>query len=160
MSQVKLCAKCGEDKPLNEFSRDATSRDDHARVCKACNRRYYLANRPAVLDRMRLYHAAHPEVARERVRRWEQRLRPTIFAHYGSTCACCGTTEDLTIDHIDGGGGAHRKELFGNSRKAGGRFYAWLIRNGFPAGYQTLCQPCNGSKREGERCRLIHSTGA
>ena len=157
MADIKRCTKCAEVKPFSKFSRDTSRHDGHQTACKACNRRYYESNRAAVLDRMRSYYVAHPEAVKERVRRWEQHLRPTVFAHYGSICACCGTTEDLTIDHIDGGGDAHRKELFGNSRKAGGKFYAWLIRNGFPGGFQTLCHPCNGSKREGERCKLTHS---
>ncbi len=35
--------------------------------------------------------------------------------------------------------------------------YRWLIRNGFPEGFQTLCMPCNSSKRDGDRCRLGHA---
>jgi len=153
---LKRCQKCGEVKPLSEFSRDASSCDGQARVCKACNRRYYQANRARVLARMHLYYEANPEAAKERVRRWEQNLRPTVFAHYGEVCACCGTSENLTIDHIAGDGAAHRRELFGNSRKAGAKFYAWLIKNNFPPGYQTLCHSCNNSKREGARCKITH----
>jgi len=32
----------------------------------------------------------------------------------------------------------------------------WLIKNGFPEGFQTLCRPCNGSKGDGDRCKLNH----
>lgn len=73
-----------------------------------------------------------------------------VFAHYGTSCACCGTTKDLTIDHIDGNGKEHREEVTGGSSS----FYAWLVRNGFPAGYQTLCATCNLSKGRGEHCRI------
>ena len=35
-------------------------------------------------------------------------------------------------------------------------FYGWLIANGFPPGYQTLCRPCNASKADSPACRLDH----
>ena len=58
---------------------------------------------------------------------------------YGGKCVCCGETiiEFLTIDHINGGGTKHRKEV------VGGRLYDWLIKNNFPEGYQILCMNCN-----------------
>jgi hypothetical protein len=59
-------------------------------------------------------------------------------------CQCCGEThvEFLTIDHIDGGGGKHRKEI-GNSS---GRMFRWLRDNGYPDGYRVLCMNCNWSR--------------
>jgi hypothetical protein len=84
-------------------------------------------------------------------------LREAVFSHYGQQCSCCGVTDRLTIDHINGGGGEHRKRLFGRPRQAGYPFYAWLARNGFPPGYQVLCLPCNQSKGRGERCQLDHA---
>jgi hypothetical protein len=82
-------------------------------------------------------------------------LRDQVFGHYGTVCACCGTTENLTIDHVNGGGTKHREELGGIG---GIQFYVWLIRNGFPEGFQTLCNPCNISKGNGLACRLKHDT--
>lgn len=57
------------------------------------------------------------------------------------SCACCGETrlEFLTVDHIDGGGGKHKKEI----NKTGDGFYNWLITNHFPSGYRVLCYNCN-----------------
>lgn len=37
MSEVKRCTKCGEEKPLNEFYREARSKDGHKAWCKACS---------------------------------------------------------------------------------------------------------------------------
>jgi len=64
---------------------------------------------------------------------------------YGGKCVCCGETEPtfLAIDHINGNGNAHRREL----RKAGSTFNTWLIKNDFPDAFQILCHNCNMSKR-------------
>ncbi len=37
MSEVKRCTKCGEEKPLNEFYREARSKDGYKAWCKACS---------------------------------------------------------------------------------------------------------------------------
>lgn len=69
------------------------------------------------------------------------RLRLRVIAAYGSKCVCCGETEPsfLTIDHVNGGGKTHHKQVgFGSN------FYYWLQRNNFPQdGFQLLCQNCN-----------------
>ncbi len=83
------------------------------------------------------------------------RLHDEVFGYYGRTCQCCGALRDLSIDHINGDGAEHRRVLYGGSHKGGGvRFYAWLKRNHFPSGYQTLCRQCNRSKSNGPKCRL------
>lgn len=88
---------------------------------------------------------------------YRDKVRAKVFDHYGWSCACCGATERLTIDHVNGDGAAHRIELYGTDRGKGGvPFYAWLVRQGFPPGYQTLCLSCNSSKQGGDRCRLDH----
>lgn len=68
--------------------------------------------------------------------------KQAVFAHYGEQCACCSIADQtvLTIDHINGNGCQHRKEL-GN--KSGFKFYLWLRSHQFPTGYQTLCYNCN-----------------
>jgi len=73
-----------------------------------------------------------------------------VLGHYGTACACCGATANLTIDHVNGDGKQHRKEIGVNSLA----IYRWLIKNDFPPGFQTLCMPCNVSKFDGERCRM------
>jgi len=83
-----------------------------------------------------------------------------VFDHYGHACACCGTAERLDIDHINGGGSAHRTALFGRANNGGADFYRWLVAQGFPPGYQVLCRPCNASKANGVTCRLDHSAAA
>lgn len=70
--------------------------------------------------------------------------RALVFGHYGTACTCCGEREPmfLVIDHINGGGTKHRKEV-----GAGTRFYQWLIKNGLPDGYQVHCASCNHGRR-------------
>jgi hypothetical protein len=65
------------------------------------------------------------------------RNRQAVLDHYGRVCACCGEKNEmfLVIDHVNGGGNQHRKEV--------GNVNAWLIKNNFPAGFQVLCMNCN-----------------
>jgi hypothetical protein len=71
------------------------------------------------------------------------RLRREVIEHYGPYCACCDEAnfEFLCLDHIDGGGTRHRKEIGGTSSK----LYAQLRKNDYPAGFRILCQNCNQS---------------
>ena len=112
----------------------------------------------------RLRRQLYPEKRRAARRRYRarrhQREREQVFAHYGTSCACCGAADRLTIDHVAGDGAEHRRAM-GN--RGGYRTYRWLIANGFPAGFQTLCEPCNLSKGRKPACRLGHvnsETGA
>lgn len=118
-------------------------------------------------ESQRRWRAAHPDRHREHNRRWREanrenvaeydrqrlaRERALVFRHYGTWCQCCGSEENLSIDHVHGGGAAHRAEV--GLGEGGSEFYHWLIQNHFPPGYQTLCMPCNSSKGDGERCRI------
>lgn len=173
---TKRCAECGEIKPLSEFHRRSKSPDGRAYKCKQCaiscerrrtgenrgvilarRRERYQERRDILLGRGQAYREDHREALAAQERERRAQLKERILAHYGTTCACCGTTDRLTIDHVNGDGARHREELFGDSQGGGfGQFYAWLARQGFPAGFQTLCHPCNSSKRSGDKCRIKH----
>jgi hypothetical protein len=73
-----------------------------------------------------------------------RQYRTDALVAYGNKCACCGevTTEFLGIDHIDGGGVQHRKEL----ALQGTHLYLWLKKEGYPEGFQVLCHNCNLAK--------------
>jgi hypothetical protein len=71
-----------------------------------------------------------------------------IISHYSKKtmkCARCGFSDmrALSIDHINGGGRKHTEEI----KKQGTIFYRWLIKNGFPEGFQVLCMNCNYIKK-------------
>jgi hypothetical protein len=147
-------------------------REAHPETRREHDRRYREANRDKVRESKRRYREAHreeireagrrsyeanSEAALESQRRYRERCRAQVFGHYGWACECCGATENLTIDHVNGDGKQHREELFGRNGGAGtAQFYAWLIREGFPDGYQALCRSCNTSKGSGESCILWH----
>jgi hypothetical protein len=85
-----------------------------------------------------------------------RRYKAKVFAHYGRQCVCCGESNPgfLSIDHMNGCGNELRK-IHGT----GGKFYFWLIKNGFPEGFQTLCHSCNvGRAHNGGICP--HKTGS
>jgi hypothetical protein len=72
-------------------------------------------------------------------------IKLETIAAYGSCCVLCGEAhwELLTIDHINGGGAAHRRSV-GNGRK----FYTLLKRLGWPRDeYRLLCANCNCSTK-------------
>ncbi len=70
-------------------------------------------------------------------------LKQSIFNHYGQSCLCCGEKriEFLSIDHINGGGNKHRKEIGSNLA-----FYSWIVRNHFPDFLRILCFNCNQAR--------------
>ena len=78
-------------------------------------------------------------------RKYRLNIKVEVIAHYGGKCACCGEAElsVLCIDHINGGGNKHRKEIGVGS---GYRFHRWLRDQGYPEGFQVLCANCNLSK--------------
>ena len=78
-------------------------------------------------------------VLRNREKRENQ--KSLILEHYGNECTCCGEKrkEFLAIDHINGGGTQHNKEL----HNQGTYLYAWIIKNNYPKDLQILCHNCN-----------------
>lgn len=169
--QSKTCTKCGRTKDLETgFYRTKYSRDGYRPWCKDCilaqntawkadnpeKQRTYRATWRAANpnpEAVRAWKAANPEKNKAHGASRRARVREQVFDHYGNTCACCGETEDLTIDHLNGDGREHRDELGYNG---GTEFYAWLIREGFQPGFAVLCMPCNCSKKNGWWCRLDH----
>lgn len=87
---------------------------------------------------------------RQKFNQQTRTLKEKVLGHYGTGCQCAGCPlytlvidrRFLTIDHVANDGKHHRAVIGKGSHK----FYRWLIRNGFPAGFQTLCWNCNLGK--------------
>jgi len=81
--------------------------------------------------------------AKRHAREWK--LKHEVWAQYGGAkCACCGAAEQefLTVDHVNGGGGKHRKEIRENGSH---NIYTWLKKHKYPDKheYRVLCMNCN-----------------
>ena|SRR3990167_9117081 len=81
-------------------------------------------------------------------RRWEEKRRSMAITKYGGKCHCCQESiqDFLVIDHIEGSGNKHRKELNSSGFKRGSDIYNWLYKNNYPNGFQVLCWNCNWGK--------------
>lgn len=78
---------------------------------------------------------------KEKMRLERRLLREEVITHYGVVCACCDENKIgfLTIDHTNGGGNKHRKEL----KASGTNLYRWLKDQNYPEGFRVLCFNCN-----------------
>jgi len=79
-----------------------------------------------------------------------RRLKYDILNHYSEgepKCVFCGIddVDVLCLDHINGGGEAHRRSL-PNREGLGLHLYWWIKKNNFPGGFQVLCLNCNWKK--------------
>lgn len=97
---------------------------------------------------------AELEYERERGRTNVLRNKLKIISHYTNgemrcmnpDCEVPGGAKNiwaLSVDHINGGGCKHTEEL----KKLGTNFYAWLIKNNYPKGFQVICMNCNMIKK-------------
>ena len=127
---------------------------------------YYQANRERILQREKARYADHPErqqaYSKQRYqakkeflnaqskitsKKRREKLRREILQHYSRSlipfCNCCGETTEafLSIDHVNGGGNQHKKQVGRHEE-----FYRWIIQQGFPPGFQILCHNCNQAK--------------
>jgi hypothetical protein len=80
---------------------------------------------------------------KEKYRDYRLAVKMDALAAYGCVCAVCGCNdvEILEINHIDGGGGAHRREV--SNGLGGYSFYLWLKREAYPEGFNVLCPTHN-----------------
>jgi hypothetical protein len=123
---MRTCLQCGCSRNDSEFE------DSSRKKCKFCRS-----------NDKRDWRRKHPDRAKAATLKGGGVLRRkdkerAFDAYGGRFCSCCGETEMLflTIDHVNGDGGKHRKELNGK------KIYAWLRQNNYPEGYQVLCFNC------------------
>ena len=135
MSATKTCCKCKQDLPISEFYKHRKYADGLQLYCKKCNNEVNKKSYRKHIAARRKAHRVH-----------YAGLRQGVLRAYGNECACCGEAQELflSIDHIDGGGAQHRKEI--SKGQGGRRLYEWLKAEGYPSGFQTLCRNCNWGK--------------
>jgi len=116
-------------------------------------KKYYQGNKIEITVKLRKYSQNHREKAIRYGREYRQKRKCDILTHYGNgKCVCvrCGFDDirALCIDHINGDGAKHRKQIGdGDNVKGGAYLYRWLQINKYPEGFQTLCFNCNQIKK-------------
>ena len=151
----QICPRCKQEKDSVYFYTNEHHRSKKSKLssyCKECTREY--SREWNIKRRIRLkispkFNGTKEEQKqrnREARNRYNKKLRLLIFNYYSNNkleCACCGEKEYgfLSLDHINGGGNTHRKEIgFGT------QLYCWIIKNNYPPIFQILCYNCNLSK--------------
>ena len=168
--RVKRCYRCEKDRPLEDFGKNCSKSDGRADECKECkselgkeyqkkNRdkikvrkhEYYLGNRDKIIQKSCNWAKENRIEHNVRGKKAKEKLKLETFTEYcddGVRCKSCGKSdiEILTVDHIDGNGAEHRREI-GLAGMGGYNFYRWLKKNNYPDGFQILCFNCNFRKR-------------
>jgi hypothetical protein len=127
----------------------------------AYNRKWYRKNKKKFDAVVRKSYRKHREYELNKSHEDNQKLKFEVLLHYTRVFDSTATAphcrdifhrhlpddlfvvdiDCLTVDHIDGGGSRHRKQI-GN-----GHTYRWLKKHNYPSGYQVLCFNCNWKKR-------------
>lgn len=147
----RWCTQCKTFLPISMFGPASTMKDGlniYCRPCQAIRINQWKAtnpekNRANAARRMREWNARNRELSRAKTRERNKCMREEVLAAYGNRCACCGETEPhfLSLDHVNGGGNAHRREV-GMSQS----IYRWAKKNDYPLTLQILCFNCNLAK--------------
>ena len=86
-------------------------------------------------------HAAAYKALRKRYR---AKCKRKVLDHYGHQCVYCGATNDLQLDHVNGGGEEDRVQ--NGYRASSTDMYRKAIANNFPTYLQVTCKTCNLAK--------------
>lgn len=118
-------------------------------IAKKRHAEYYQNNKESVKKKNKAYRIKNADILkpkkRKRAKELQQEQKLVVFEHYSNgkiECECCHESNIgfLSLDHIHGGGGKHRKAINSNT-------YKWIINHNFPDGYQILCMNCNWGRR-------------
>lgn len=151
---IRKCSYCKIVKPLTDFHKQKSRPLGHRYECKPCSVKLAQAR----------YHK-NPAKFRAKVKDDNLCLKWRLFVEYSTGiphCACCGEHrfQFLSLDHINGDGAAHRRQL----KKDGRALYRDLKKRNFPKGFQVLCYNCNHAKGKllecpahntNERCKEV-----
>lgn len=110
---ARFCNKCGQEKSLEELSKNATSKDGRRSTCKRCH--------SLSIHQFRINNLEHV-VSQQRAHR--RRFREAAVELLGGRCVVCGEDDTivLQIDHKNDDGFEDRK-VMGGTRS----FYSKII---------------------------------
>lgn len=108
---MKTCSVCGFEKPIDEFYKDKNNNISYkCIVCaKEYSKEYYIKNKERILEYKRKYKQKNKNKKREykQIRRTRQKnngvfkvTKKELKKLYESNCAKCGSSDNITIDHI------------------------------------------------------------
>lgn len=112
------------------------------------------ANKTSREWRKKKYHSNPEQREKDKIRviLWNKKQKQLAIRHYTNgtmKCQCekCDVKgiNFLTIEHINGGGTKHRKEIKQS-------IYVWLRKNGYPKEFTVLCWNCNCSRGQFGYC--------
>lgn len=164
---MKICSKCEQGKPLENYYQDNTKADRKRPQCKSCDNERLKTTRksnafkivfnPYQKEWQKQYRQSdkYLEWRKEALRKQSlkaKELKQSIVNHYGGKCNCCGISElcFLSIDHINNDGYLERT---GKSRTSGYFMYKKIIAKNYPDNLQVLCFNCNFAKQHnGGKC--------
>ena len=137
LENTPICRECGI--MLTDENWYSTKREEYSYICKKC-----------CCELSKKWQQNNKDGKNQSQRELNHRFINEVIDGYGGKCACCGETrrEFLTIDHIDGSGREHKREI----GFSGLQFYRWLRRNNYPEGFQVLCFNCNCGKSNYSVC--------
>lgn len=137
---------------IRQQEKQKAARANNAVRTREYCRKWYAANKGAKSvewkARARVSYERNRERMRVQYREKAARNRLAALSHYGPDgrpeCHRCGIVDIdvLVLDHLANNGGKHRASD-PNARKLA----AWVVKNRFPPGFQTLCHNCNFKKR-------------
>lgn len=75
---LKKCSKCGEWKPISEFSKDKCSKDGLHSRCKMCKKEYYENNKEKILKQKKEYYENNKEKILEQQKEYRENNKEKI----------------------------------------------------------------------------------
>jgi len=145
LKKKNKCSRCGKQKESsnlkssNQFYRYLIETSFPAEYQTLC----YNCNCGRFVNGGQCPHNGELIAKRSTTQQYRRSIKNEVLVEYGGKCVCCGEQNILflTIDHEQGGGRKHRKEISKNGGSS--PFYKWLKDNNFPEGFSTMCFNCN-----------------
>lgn len=135
----KTCTVCNKTLPINQFQYGKTA---YAR-CRTCRNTLNRTYHHSEIGRAK-------SIARNKKRR--EKIKLEVLSHYTNDTFCCSKCDCkdircLSLDHINGDGADHRREIGKKSLDE------WAKKNNFPNTLQVLCMNCQFIKASEEKER-------